>query len=108
MRRYGRMNLPVAGGGYFRLYPLNFTCRALSRINRAGEPFVFYVHPWELDPGQPRLNAGSRLSRWRHHVNLSTTEKKLDLLLSRFRFGSLSDVIQAHAGGSRIEQRLSA
>ncbi|MBI3466174.1 MAG: DUF3473 domain-containing protein [Planctomycetes bacterium] len=108
VRRYPGVNLPVAGGGYFRLYPLNFTCRALSRINRAGDPFVFYVHPWELDPEQPRLRAGSRVSRVRHHVNLATTEKKLDLLLSRFRFGSLSDVIQARAGGSPLERCLSA
>jgi polysaccharide deacetylase family protein (PEP-CTERM system associated) len=48
--RVGRVNLPVSGGGYFRLYPLSFTVSCLRQINRAGRPFMFYIHPWELDP----------------------------------------------------------
>jgi polysaccharide deacetylase family protein (PEP-CTERM system associated) len=95
IRRYARWNLAVAGGGYFRLYPLQFTCSALARINEAGAPFVFYIHPWEVDPQQPRLRAGGWASRLRHYVNLSSTEAKLDALLSRFRFGTLSDAIHA-------------
>lgn len=94
--RLGRINLPVSGGGYFRLYPLPLTLRFLANINRRqGRPFVFYVHPWELDPDQPRLQVSSRLARTRHYINLASTEKKLALLLRKFRFGPLSEVIEA-------------
>ncbi|MCE9552262.1 MAG: DUF3473 domain-containing protein [Planctomycetes bacterium] len=94
VKEFAGWKLPVSGGGYFRLYPLNFTSASLSSINlRLNQPFVFYIHPWEIDPGQPRLSVGSRLSRFRHYVNLSRTYSKLDMLLSRFRFGSLGDVI---------------
>ncbi|MEK6239262.1 MAG: DUF3473 domain-containing protein [Planctomycetales bacterium] len=85
-------NLPVGGGGYFRLYPWRFTRWALSRINQSGRPFVFYVHPWEIDPDQPRLTVRSRLSRMRHYVNLRSTKGKLDRLLSAFQFGSFTAV----------------
>jgi polysaccharide deacetylase family protein (PEP-CTERM system associated) len=90
------MNLPVSGGGYFRLYPGSLTKRLLRRVNcQADRPFVFYVHPWEVDPHQPRLMAGSLFSRFRHYVNLHTTEAKLSSLLSAFRFGSISQVLEA-------------
>jgi len=92
--RFAASNIPVSGGGYFRLYPLPFTLYCLKRINRTKrEPFLFYVHPWEIDPEQPRLSAASRLSRFRHYVNLSRNERKLDVLLRTFRFGRLCDVI---------------
>jgi polysaccharide deacetylase family protein (PEP-CTERM system associated) len=94
--RLGWMNLPVSGGGYFRLYPLGFTKRCLSRINlRENRPFVFYIHPWEFDADQPRLKAGSRLSRLRHYVNIARTEPKFNALLSSFRFGTLSQSVAA-------------
>ncbi len=92
--RFCRLNLPVSGGGYFRLYPLCWTIHCLRKINQAKQPFVFYIHPWEVDPDQPRLAAGSRLSRFRHRVNLRTTERKLDKLLRMFRFGRLSREIK--------------
>jgi polysaccharide deacetylase family protein (PEP-CTERM system associated) len=102
--RMARMNLPVSGGGYFRLLPLFWTHYCLGRINRRErQPFVFYVHPWEIDPHQPRRNAQgelaarSRLSRFRHYVGLAKNEGKLDRLLARFHFGRLSDVIAARA-----------
>jgi hypothetical protein len=63
-------------------------------------PFVFYVHPWEIDPGQPKLPAGSHLARFRHRVNLSRTHKKLNQLLAQFRFGSLSDAVKSAIGSS--------
>ncbi len=92
--KFGRLNVPVSGGGYFRLYPLPWTVYCLDRVNRTtGQPFMFYVHPWEVDPQQPRLQAGSRISRFRHYVNLSKTEHRMDRLLGRFRFGRLSDAI---------------
>lgn len=88
------MNLPVSGGGYFRLFPLRWTFHCLSAINgKEGRPFVFYFHPWEIDAEQPRLRAGSRLSRARHYVNLARTERKLEALLATYPFGTLSEAI---------------
>lgn len=103
--RVGGVNLPVSGGGYFRLYPLSFTIGRLKQINRAGQPFMFYVHPWELDPDQPRLPSGSRLSRLRHRVNLATTEAKLDRLLARFRFGRVCDVLEQQVRWDQLAER---
>ncbi len=95
--RVGRTNLPVAGGGYFRLLPLAITRQAIRRTNlRHGEPFMFYIHPWELDPNQPRLPGRVR-SRLRHYQNLASTERKLDNLLAHVRFGTVSDAVAAHA-----------
>ncbi len=95
--RWAGCTLPIGGGGYLRLYPLWLTCRGLARINRrAGAPFLVYVHPWELDPDQPRLIGGSVASRFRHYVNLRGTERKLDALLSRFRFAPLGHVVERH------------
>ncbi len=88
-----RCRVPVSGGGYFRLMPVRFTAYCLSKTNARGEPFIFYVHPWELDPGQPRLPIRSRVSRFRHYVNLAHTGRKLEDLLGRFRFGRVSDVV---------------
>jgi len=103
VRQVAGFKLPVSGGGYFRLYPLGLTIRCLRGINeRQLQPFLFYVHPWEVDPEQPRLHAASRLSRFRHYVNLSTTHSKLDIVLSRFKFGPLRDVValaQQNAAG---------
>ena len=98
--RIARMSIPVGGGGYFRLYPLRWTLFCLRRINRrTSRPFVFYVHPWELDPDQPRPPIRSRLSRFRHYVNLATTEQKLGGLLQAFRFALLRDVLPIKSNG---------
>ena len=87
------MNLPVAGGGYFRLLPYQWTRWGIGRINRLeGLPAIFYLHPWEIDPGQPRLRA-SALSRFRHYRNLHKTEPRLRRLLTEFRFGTLGTLI---------------
>ena len=88
------LNLPVSGGGYFRLLPARIARRLLSNVNATtGQPFMFYIHPWELDPGQPRL-PGSMRSRVRHYQNLRTTERKLDRLLECFRFGTASESLE--------------
>jgi polysaccharide deacetylase family protein (PEP-CTERM system associated) len=80
------------GGGYFRCYPYAFTRRALRSVNARGIPFVFYLHPWEIDPGQPRLPA--RLpTRVRHYLNLHRTGDRLEALLRDFRLGRLSDLL---------------
>lgn len=89
--RWLGLPLPVGGGGYFRLFPVWVTLCLLQSINRQGRrPFVVYIHPWEVDPEQPRLACGSRLRRFRHYVGLRHTERKLDRLLRSFRFGTVS------------------
>ncbi len=94
--RVGGMRLPVGGGGYFRLYPLRWTTALLRRIHRFDRrPFLFYMHPWEVDPDQPRIAAKSWLSRFRHYVNLSGTEAKLSALFHHFRFAPMGEVIRA-------------
>ncbi len=85
------MRLPVAGGGYFRIFPYAVSRAGLKQINtQAGIPFVFYLHPWEADPEQPTINAGWR-SRLRHYTNLSQTLPRLERLVSEFRFGTMRD-----------------
>jgi polysaccharide deacetylase family protein (PEP-CTERM system associated) len=88
----GNYRLPIAGGGYFRLYPYWLSRWGLGKINRAGQPFIFYLHPWEIDTGQPRLKV-KPLSRFRHYNNLNKCMGRLEQLLEDFRFGSVSDVL---------------
>lgn len=90
----GNYRLPIAGGGYFRLYPYWFSRWGLGRINRAGQPFIFYLHPWEIDPEQPRMKVKA-LSRFRHYNNLDKCMGRLENLLGDFRFGSVSSVLSA-------------
>ncbi len=86
--------LPVAGGGYFRLYPYALTRSALYGINRSDRrPFIFYIHPWEIDTSQPRI-AGSVFSRFRHYNNLHRCRARLNKLLSDFRFTTVHNVLQ--------------
>ena len=95
VRRLGGVNWPISGGGYFRLYPVGWTIRGLARLNeKMGEPFIFYVHPWEIDPKQPRVPVKKRMARFRHYVNLASTFDKLDTLLKRFSFGTVDAVIK--------------
>ncbi len=80
-------NLPIAGGGYFRLFPYWFTRFALKRINsKEGQPFVFYLHPWEIDNGQPRFRQARMRSRFRHYNNLGKTMGRFERLLNDFDF----------------------
>jgi polysaccharide deacetylase family protein (PEP-CTERM system associated) len=89
----GPLNVPVAGGGYFRLFPYRVTKWGLARVNRLEQrPAVFYLHPWEIDPAQPRLRAGM-VSRFRHYNNLDKTETRLRRLLQDFRFGTMTQVL---------------
>ncbi len=84
-------NIPVAGGGYFRLFPYWFTRMLLRKINqKEKEPFIFYLHPWEVDPYQPKMNDAGMLSKFRHYNNLDKTERRLEDLLKDFRFGPIS------------------
>ena len=92
--RLAGQNLPVAGGGYFRLLPLALTTQALRFIQRGvSAPFVFYIHPWEIDPDQPRVKGLTFKSRFRHYLNLHKTENRLKKLLSLFPFTSFKNLL---------------
>lgn len=104
--RLGGLNVPIAGGGYFRLYPYALTCAGLRSVNeREGRPFIFYLHPWEIDPEQPRVSGLSWRSRFRHYNNLACTERRLARLLREFEFAPAADVLEAEgllaAGGGQ-------
>jgi hypothetical protein len=91
------MNLPVGGGGYFRLFPYAWTRWGISRINgREERPALFYLHPWEIDPEQPRL-AASRVSRFRHYRALDRTEERIVRLLSDLQFGTIASTMLARS-----------
>jgi polysaccharide deacetylase family protein (PEP-CTERM system associated) len=91
----GGTNFPIAGGGYLRLFPYAYTRWGIRYLNRReGQPAVVYLHPWELDPEQPRLPAG-KLSRFRHYTNLHRMEERFVRLLQDFSFGTMSEVLQA-------------
>jgi polysaccharide deacetylase family protein (PEP-CTERM system associated) len=85
--------LPIAGGGYFRLYPYSLSKIALASINQyQNQPFIFYLHPWEIDPEQPRIKA-SALSKFRHYSNLGKCERRLRRLLADFQFNTVEKVL---------------
>jgi polysaccharide deacetylase family protein (PEP-CTERM system associated) len=85
--------LPIAGGGYLRLFPYAVLRALLRRAETQGHPLVVYLHPWELDPNQPRM-MGPLLSRVRHYLNLHKTEERLANLLRDFNFAPIRDVVE--------------
>jgi polysaccharide deacetylase family protein (PEP-CTERM system associated) len=92
--RFLGVQVPVSGGGYFRILPFWVTKSGLKQINeRRGLPFTFYLHPWELDPGQPRFKV-SALSRFRHYTNLARCEDRLRRLLREFEFTSMREALR--------------
>lgn len=85
--------IPCAGGGYFRLYPYPLFRWLMRRASRQLDgPCVFYLHPWELDPEQPRIEGASLKSRFRHYINLDKTAPRLQRLLQEFRWGRMCDL----------------
>jgi polysaccharide deacetylase family protein (PEP-CTERM system associated) len=94
----GGRNVPIGGGGYFRLLPYAVSRYAIARFHRVeGRPAIFYMHPWEIDPGQPRVPGVGLKSRFRHYVNLSRTEPRLERLLSDFRWDRVDRVFDTEA-----------
>jgi polysaccharide deacetylase family protein (PEP-CTERM system associated) len=85
--------VPCSGGGYFRLFPYAVTRRLMRMCNEQGRPVMFYLHPWELDPGQPRVQRLGWLRRFRHYTNLAKTEERLERLLADFSFYSARQLI---------------
>lgn len=89
------VRVPVSGGGYFRLLPYWLTRAGLSKLNRQlHRPFIFYLHPWEVDPQQPRIRVGLK-SRLRHYTNLQRCESRLRRLIGEFRFAPVRDVLRS-------------
>jgi polysaccharide deacetylase family protein (PEP-CTERM system associated) len=88
------MRIPVSGGGYFRLLPYWLTRAGLRKLNgELQRPFIFYLHPWEVDPDQPRVRTSWK-SRLRHYTNLNRCEARLRRLIGEFRFGRVRDVLE--------------
>ena len=86
-------NLPCSGGGYFRLLPYRVSRRMLRHVNQAErQSAIFYFHPWEIDPGQPRVAGASAKARFRHYLNLQRMEARLEQLLSDFRWGRMDRI----------------
>jgi len=85
--------IPCSGGGYFRQFPYAVTKALMRRCNRQGRPVVFYLHPWEIDPGQPRVELPLS-KKIRHYRNLDQTEPRLERLLSDFEFTSVRNLLK--------------
>ena len=95
----GGRKLPCGGGGYFRLLPYRVSRWAMRRVNRAdGEPCLFYFHPWEIDPDQPRQAGVSMKTRIRHYLNLGRTEARLKRLLDDFHWDRMDRVFLGREG----------
>lgn len=95
--RLGRVNVPIAGGGYFRQFPYGWTKWGIDRVNRIErQPVTFYTHPWELDPDQPRMRVGTA-TRVRHYRGLGRTADRLARLLRDFRFDSVTSALNLAA-----------
>ena len=88
-----KYRLPISGGGYFRLYPYFFSKYTLSSLNKKDKPFIFYVHPWEIDDEQPRISTNI-ISKFRHYNNLSKCADRLNRLLDDFNFDRIDRVLQ--------------
>lgn len=95
-------NLPSGGGGYFRLLPYSFSRWTMRRIaEKDGQPVVFYFHPWEIDPDQPRMEGIPFRSRFRHYVNLGLMERRLHALLQEFRWTRMDRLFLPSEDGVR-------
>ena len=93
--RWWGLNLPAAGGAYFRLFPYAFVRSAILQADRSGTPATFYIHPWELDAEQPRVRV-PLLTRLRHYTGIGRTHQRVERLLAEFRFTSIARGFAAH------------
>jgi polysaccharide deacetylase family protein (PEP-CTERM system associated) len=90
--RWAGLRLPAAGGAYFRLFPYSIVRTALRHCERRGVPGTFYIHPWEIDPDQPRMDV-SWVTRVRHYGGLRRTQARLDRLLDEFQFAPIRETM---------------
>ncbi len=94
--RIGARNLPCSGGGYFRLLPYGLFRAGLRRFNTQDRARgMFYTHPWEIDPGQPRVESAPAMAKFRHYVNMSHTAARIGRLLKDFAWGRVDQVFEA-------------
>jgi polysaccharide deacetylase family protein (PEP-CTERM system associated) len=91
----GSRGLPWGGGGYFRVIPYRVFRRGIAHILRSGRPYVFYIHPWEIDPGQPRIADLPAFFRFRHYVGLERCDERFASLLADFRWSTMVDLLEA-------------
>ena len=101
---HGRVHVPI-GGGYFRLFPTKLTFKAIDAVHAAGRPVMFYTHPWEFDPGQPKVRGVRWKSRSRHYVGLRRTESRLVAMLKKYRFDTMSAVMAEQREAPNGEKR---
>lgn len=91
--RIGNKNFPASGGGFFRLFPLELSKAIIAKVNRDdNQSAIFYCHPWEFDPNQPKVANASAKSRFRHYINLKSNTAKFDKLLGAFNWAPMRDV----------------
>jgi polysaccharide deacetylase family protein (PEP-CTERM system associated) len=96
------MNFPIGGGGFFRLLPYGMSCRGIRHVNvRERQPVMFYLHPWELDPDQPRAPMDWQ-NRFRHYVGVGKEAGKLSRLLGQFTFGTAREFLQTRVCRIRV------
>jgi polysaccharide deacetylase family protein (PEP-CTERM system associated) len=94
--------VPWGGGAYFRVLPYRVFRGGVRRILASGAPYVFYIHPWEIDPGQPRVAGLSVVTRFRHYARLGSTERRLERLLGDFRWTTLAELLEQHLANPRL------
>lgn len=93
--KFAGRTLAAGGGGFFRMLPYAFSRWAINQVNEAGEAGVIYFHPWEIDPGQPRVTNAPLRSKLRHYTNLAAMEGKLKRLISDFEWGRVDEIVAA-------------
>lgn len=102
--RLGKRGLPWGGGGYFRLVPYALWRQGVRAILRSGIPYIFYIHPWEIDPGQPRVNGLKGTKGFRQRVNLHRCEERFTALVGAFEWMPLCDLVDRWKAGCRSGQ----
>ncbi|WP_066960977.1 XrtA system polysaccharide deacetylase [Rhizorhabdus dicambivorans] len=95
--RLGSRIVAAGGGGFFRLFPYAFSRWAIRQVNREGHPAIFYFHPWEIDPGQPRVADAPLKSKLRHYSRLAAMEAKLERVIGEFRWDRVDRIVAAEA-----------
>jgi polysaccharide deacetylase family protein (PEP-CTERM system associated) len=100
----GGQALPWAGGGYFRLVPYRLFKSGVEKILDSGKPYIFYIHPWELDSGQPRVAGLGRSQRIRHYLNLERTESRWTALLTDFRWTTIADLLRVESAKRHAQE----
>jgi len=90
--KIGQKNMPCGGGGFFRFYPYSFSKWAFRHINADQQSAIFYCHPWEIDPDQPRQKGLNIKTRFRHYLNLNKMEQRIRYLLTDFHWDTMENV----------------